>query len=130
MEKTALQRILAVEDEQDIAHILDLSLRQVGKFDVQLYSNGQDAIAHADQFQPQLLLLDFMLPGMDGLTLMGELRAVAGLEDVPVIFLTAKSQPSEVESYLAAGAVAVINKPFDPMHLPDQIRETWNNLPA
>lgn len=127
---TALQRILAVEDEQDIAHILDLSLRQVGKFDVQLYSNGQDAIAHAGQFQPQLLLLDFMLPGMDGLTLMGELRAVAGLEDVPVIFLTAKSQPSEVESYLAAGAVAVINKPFDPMQLPDQIRETWNNLPG
>lgn len=130
MSKASLQRILAVEDEHDIARILDLSLRQIGKFDVQLHGDGQDAITHAGKFQPQLLLLDFMLPGMDGLTLMGELHAVTGLEEVPVIFLTAKSQPDEVKSYLAAGAVAVINKPFDPMQLPEQIREIWNRLPA
>lgn len=123
-----LNRILAVEDEEDIIRILELSLRQVGKFDTEICRNGSEALEVAAQFKPDLMLLDFMMPGMDGLTLMGELRKLPQVAEVPVIFLTAKSQPAEVEEYLNAGAVAVINKPFNPMELPAEIRKIWNEL--
>lgn len=125
----ALYRILAVEDEEDIVRILELSLGQIGKFDVTVCRSGQEALSAVPTFRPELLLLDFMMPGMDGLTLMGELRKLPETRDVPVIFLTAKSQPYEVEEYLEAGAVAVINKPFDPMNLSAEIRSVWERLP-
>lgn len=125
----ALDRILAVEDEEDIVRILELSLGQIGKFDVTVCRSGQEALSVAPAFRPELLLLDFMMPGMDGLTLMRELRKLPETRDVPVIFLTAKSQPYEVEEYLEAGAVAVINKPFDPMSLSEEIRSVWERLP-
>lgn len=124
----ALERILAVEDEEDIVRILELSLKQIGKFDVTVCRSGQEALKAAPAFRPELLLLDFMMPGMDGLTLMRELRKLPETSDVPVIFLTAKSQPYEVEEYLEAGAVAVINKPFDPMSLSAEIRSVWERL--
>ncbi|MDX1442764.1 MAG: response regulator [Gammaproteobacteria bacterium] len=125
-----LQRILAVEDEEDIARILELSLGQIGKLDVTLCRNGPDALAVAEEARPQLLLLDFMMPGMDGLTLMRELRKLPSTAETPVIFLTAKSQPNEVQEYLDAGAAAVIQKPFDPMGLADEIRSIWQELQA
>lgn len=126
--ETELQRILAVEDEEDISRILELSLRQLGRFDVKLCSNGHDALAAVDAFAPQLLLLDFMMPGMDGLTLMRELRQRPITADTPVVFLTAKSQPNEIQAYLDAGAASVIQKPFNPMSLADDIRAIWNSL--
>ena len=125
---TELHRILAVEDEGDIARILDLSLRQLGKFEVKLCSNGHEALDVAETFAPQLLLLDFMMPAMDGLTLMRELRKLPTTAETPVIFLTAKSQPYEIQGYLDAGAVSVIQKPFNPMSLADDIRAVWNQL--
>lgn len=125
----ALNRILAVEDEEDIVRILELSLGQIGKFDVTVCRSGQEALGAAPAIRPELLLLDFMMPGMDGLTLMSELRKLPETSEVPVIFLTAKSQPYEVEEYLEAGAVAVINKPFDPMKLSAEIRSVWERLP-
>lgn len=126
--REVLERILAVEDEEDISRILELSLRQIGKYDVKLCRNGQDALRAIEAFTPQLLLLDFMMPGMDGLTLMRELRKLPVTAETPVIFLTAKSQPYEIQEYLEAGAVAVIQKPFDPMKLSDEIRAIWDGL--
>jgi len=80
-------------------------------------------------FRPQLILLDVMMPGMDGPSTLREIRQNPDFATTPAIFMTAKVQPEEVKSYLALGAVSVIPKPFDPMVLSDRIREIWSALP-
>lgn len=79
---------------------------------------------------PDLILLDVMMPGMDGPTTLAALRREPTLVDVPVVFITAKVQSSEVEFYTSLGALGVISKPFDPMALADQVRAIWQGRPA
>lgn len=117
-----LQRILLIDDEEDIRTIAELSLTAVGGWEVSQASNGQEGIARALADRPDLILLDVMMPGMDGPAVFDQIRKIEALGDVPVIFMTAKAQKREVESYKALGAVGVIVKPFDPMTLPDSIR--------
>jgi CheY-like chemotaxis protein len=73
-------------------------------------------------------MLDMMMPGMNGLEVLARIRSDDALQGVPVVFMTAKAQAHEVEQYKAAGAQATILKPFDPISLPDQIRDIWNGL--
>jgi CheY-like chemotaxis protein len=119
------RRILYVEDEPDIRTIAEIALEVVGGFIVTSFANGQDAVAGAARVRPDLLLLDVMMPGMDGLSTLRALRQVPETADTPVIFMTAKVQAAEINSYLAAGALDVIAKPFDPMALPGVIRSMW-----
>lgn len=121
----ALNRILYVEDEPDIQAVARLALEAVGGFTVEVCSSGEEALGKAQQFAPDLILLDVMMPGMDGPTTMQALRKLPALETTPVVFMTAKVQPQEVAQYKDLGAIDVVAKPFDPMTLADSIRAIW-----
>ena len=120
-----LTRILYVEDEPDIRQVAQIALENIGGFTLHVCSSGQQAIKDAPDFKPELLLLDVMMPGMDGVTTLQELRKLPGLERTPAMFMTAKVQPQEVEQLLREGAIDVIPKPFDPMTLSENLRSLW-----
>ena len=122
-----LQRILYVEDEADIRTVARLALEAVGGFTVELAASGDEALLRAKEFRPDLLLLDVMMPGMDGQATLGALRALPETAAVPAIFMTARAQPAEVAALKAQGALGVITKPFDPMRLADQVRHLWES---
>ena len=128
MSNQEMQRILYVEDEPDIQAVAKLALEQVGRFTLEVCSSGQEALDKAEKFSPQLMLLDVMMPEMDGPTTLKKLREIAGLEDVPAIFMTARVQPRELQEYMDMGAADVIAKPFDPMTLSNQIRAIWKRV--
>ena len=121
-----LQRILYVEDEPDIQAVAKLALEMIGGYQVMICSGGQEALDKAGAFAPDLILLDVMMPGMDGPGTLQKLRANPATAAIPVIFLTAKVQSSEVAQYQALGALNVIAKPFDPMTLAEQVAACWN----
>ncbi len=118
-------KLLYVEDEADIREIAEFALEDEG-FDIVFCASGEEALEKAVDFQPEVILLDVMMPGMDGPTTLKNLRTIPGLEKTPVIFLTAKVQPNEIQNFIALGAIDVIPKPFDPMTLADKIHETLN----
>jgi CheY-like chemotaxis protein len=120
-----LTRILYVEDEPDIQLVARLALETLGGFTVEVCSSGNEAIARAPVFQPQFILLDVMMPGMDGPETLKMLRGLPQTASTPVAFMTAKVQPSEVAQYKALGAVEVIPKPFDPMTLASRVEDIW-----
>lgn len=125
MEIPPLHRILLVEDDPDIQVIARLSLESVGGFAVKLCSSGREALQTAPTFSPDLILLDVMMPDMDGLTTLQSLRQIPTLATTPVIILSARVQTHEVVHYRELGAVEVVAKPFDPMQLPTTIRQIW-----
>ncbi len=118
-------RVMYVEDEEDIRAIARISLETVGGFSVVLCESGSAAIERAPKFRPDIIIIDMMMPGMDGIETMQALKKLPQLDDIPMVFMTAKIQRSEVEYYLAAGASAVVPKPFDPLKLPDRILAIW-----
>lgn len=120
-----LQRVMYVEDEPDIQAVARLALELVGGFTVKVCSSGEEALREAEAFAPEIILLDVMMPGMDGPTTLQALRALPALATVPVAFMTAKVQPAEVAQYKTLGARDVIPKPFDPMTLASQVRAIW-----
>ncbi|WP_088329592.1 response regulator [Lacimicrobium sp. SS2-24] len=120
-----LQRIMCVEDDEDIRQVIEISLQHIGQFDVLLCESGNKALQKVDEYQPDLILLDVMMPGMDGPSTLEAIRSKPHNQGIPVIFMTAKVQPSEIEHYLSLGALDVIAKPFDPMTLPQQIETIW-----
>ena len=122
---TTLQRILCIEDEPDIQAVAKLALEMVGGFTVKMCSSGEEAVREAAAFVPDMILLDVMMPGMDGPTTLQKLRQLPSLADIPVAFMTAKVQATEVAHYKSLGALDVIPKPFDPMGLADQVRSIW-----
>lgn len=121
-----LQRILYVEDEAALRGVGQLTLEAVGKFKVEACSSGAEAVAKGPAFKPDLILLDVMMPGMDGPATLAALRKLPELAAIPVVFLTAKVQPDEVAAFKSLGAAAVLAKPFDPMKLPSILRNVWS----
>ena len=120
-----LNRILYVEDEPDIRFVAQMALQAVGGFTVIACACGQDALNAAPDARADLLLLDVMMPGMDGPSTLKALRESPATANTPVIFMTAKVQVAEVAMYKALGALEVIPKPFDPMELAAQIQKIW-----
>lgn len=110
--------------------VASLALTRIGKFTVELCDNGATAVALAKRFQPDLIMLDVMMPGMDGPATLRALQADPETAAIPVIFLTAKAQPRDVEIFRALGVVDVIAKPFEPMRLSSEISALWNRLHA
>src|SRR5699024_6945226 len=125
MNHQALSRILYVEDDDDIREIATISLQMLGNFNVLACATGAQAIASAVEFAPQLLLLDVLMPNLDGPATLQQLRKLAPLAHTPVVFMTAKVQAHEVTSYKALGALDIIAKPFDAIQLPQHIQAIW-----
>ena len=125
-----LKRILYVEDDEDIRTVTAMALEAVGGFTVIACSSGNEALAAAPDANADLILLDVMMPGMDGLATLSALRGLSQTAATPVIFMTAKVQASEIQHYMDLGATAVIAKPFDPMTLSAQIGEIWRKVAA
>ena len=121
----ALKKILYVEDEPDIAYIARLALETIGGFEVLVCDAGSKAIVEAPVYLPDLIMLDVMMPEMDGPATLKELRKNAILAQTPVIFMTAKVQPAEIATYKELGAIDVIPKPFDPMTLAEKVKGIW-----
>ena len=120
-----LKQILYVEDDQDIQRLVQLSLESLCGYKLTVCSSGQEALELADSIQPQLVLLDVMMPGMDGVTLFKELREKPAYQNLPFVFITAKVQKHEVEEYRKLGAAGVIVKPFSPDELANLVGEFW-----
>ena len=120
-----LQKILLVEDDPDIRTIAEMSLQAVGGFTVRACASGEEALAAVEAFAPDLVVLDVMMPGMDGPSVLAELKRRPPTAGVPVVFLTAKAQQDEIDRLKTLGARDVIAKPFDPMKLADQVRAIW-----
>ncbi len=124
-----LKRILYVEDDPDIQAIALMVLETIHGFEVKACCSGHEALEKAVAFQPDLILLDVMMPGMDGPETLQHLREFPELATTPVVFMTAKVQPQEVQGYIRLGALGVIAKPFDPMTLTQQLKTIWQNRP-
>jgi two-component system, OmpR family, response regulator len=121
------RKVLIVDDDAHIREIAQMSLED--DFEVMLASSGHEALAVAAGEKPDFILLDRMMPGMDGITTLSRLRQDPELAAIPVIFLTAKVQKHELDSYAQYKVAGVIAKPFDPMTLPAEILEILNAGP-
>jgi len=124
----SLIRILHVDDEPDIREVVDISLALNPEFELQACASGEEAITAAAEWSPILILLDVMMPGMDGPTTLAHLRNNPKTSDIPVLFMTARAQTCELEHFCSLGAQGVISKPFDPMTLAGVVRDHLQTL--
>jgi len=115
-------KVLLIDDEADIRKVGRLSLEMVGKFEVTTAASAAEGIQVAMTDRPDVILMDMMMPGMDGLAALTELRRSPDLAQIPVLFMTAKAQRSDIARYVALGAAGVVPKPFNPMTLPAEVR--------
>ena len=123
-----LTRVLCVEDDDDIRRILRLSLEKIGRMTVELVADPTQAMESMLASQPQLVMLDWMMPGIDGPALLRKMRENPATSGIPVVFVTAKASQRELAELRALGAAGAISKPFAPKDLPDQLRAIWNAL--
>lgn len=123
-------KILYVEDEPDIRNIAKIAMESLGGFTICECESGLKALESVSDFKPDLIILDVMMPGMNGVETLHRLRNMPIAKDIPALFMTAKVQSSEITDYLDAGALDVIAKPFNPMELPAQIETAWSNYCA
>ncbi|MBT0669349.1 response regulator [Novosphingobium profundi] len=121
-----LERVLYVEDDPVIYPLAIMAIEDFGAGVVEHCASGAQAIEKAPDFAPEILLLDVMMPGMDGIETLARLRQIESLAHVPAVFMTAKAQTLEPQVLRAAGAAAVIAKPFDPLTLWDHLNAIWN----
>jgi CheY-like chemotaxis protein len=115
-------RVLIIDDEEDIRRIARLSLTKVGKMEVTEASSGADGVRKAAEAPPDAILLDVMMPGLDGPSTLSALRARPETAGIPVVFLTAKALSSDLERLKGLGVAGVLTKPFDPMTLAASLR--------
>jgi len=123
-----LKTILHVEDEPDIQEVARMALEAFGGFTVETCSTGEEALEKGPGFNPDLILMDVMMPGMDGPSTLLAMRKTPELKDTPIIFMTAKVMEAELQRFRELGAADVIPKPFDPVTLADQVREIWERV--
>ncbi len=116
-------KVLIIDDEDDIREVAALSLESIAGWDVVMASSGAQGLARAIEHQPDAILLDVMMPGMDGPSTFRELRANPATAKIPVLLLTAKVQSSDQRRFADLGVEAVLFKPFDPLTLSDQIAD-------
>lgn len=124
----ALTKIMLVEDDPDIQLITRLSLEVGGSYEVRVCASGAEAVATAGDYAPDLILLDMMMPGMDGLATMEALRGQPATAATPVVFVTANTQEQTRQEMVRRGALGVIVKPVEPQALVEQIRALWQRF--
>ena len=124
-----LNRVCYVEDDEDIQRIVRMSLERVGKMTVEVVGDPTLAIEAMTAFRPDLVMLDWMMPKMDGPALFRQMKLRPETRSLPVVFITAKASQHDLDELLALGAVGAISKPFSPKDLPNQLRAIWAKLP-
>jgi two-component system, OmpR family, response regulator len=124
-----LNRICYVEDDEDIQRIVRLSLERVGKMTVAVVSDPTQAIATIAEFRPDLVMLDWMMPVLDGPALFRQMKLRPDTSALPVVFITAKASQRDLDELKTLGAAGTISKPFSPKDLPEQLRAIWASLP-
>jgi CheY-like chemotaxis protein len=129
MPQRPLERICYVEDDEHAQLIVRVCLEKLGKMIVEVVSDPNRAIEAISRFKPDLVMLDWMMPGMDGPALFRQMKQQPGLAALPIVFITAKVMPKELDELIALGAAATITKPFSAKDLPDQLRAIWSKLP-
>jgi two-component system, OmpR family, response regulator len=127
--RTELKTILYVDDEPDIREVVQMSLQLIGGVTIHTCESAEAALEKLPKLRPDLVLLDVMMPRMDGPTMLMRMHADPAFAHVPVIFMTAKALPQEIARFREMGAVAVIPKPFDPIQLGSQVVAIWEGLP-
>jgi len=123
-------KILCIDDDPDIRTIAVMALGLDAAMTIRAAASGAEAVAllRSDAWRPDGILLDVMMPGMDGPATLAAIRALGGYADVSVIFMTARARQSDLDGYTALGANGVIVKPFDPMHLAEDVRSLIDGL--
>jgi len=121
-------RVLYVEDEPDIRAVAKIALETVGGLKLKICASGQEALDTASAFAPDIILLDVMMPGLDGPSTLVALRGLPETKETAIVFMTAKVQAQDIVRYKEMGAVDVISKPFDPMTLAAKVRNIWAAL--
>ena len=129
MPERPLQRICYVEDDEDIQRIVRMSLERIGKMTVEVVGDPTKAIDAMKVFKPDLVMLDWMMPAIDGPTLFRQMKARPETSSLPVVFITAKAAQRDLDELTSLGAAGTISKPFSPKDLPDQLRAIWSKLP-
>ena len=129
MPERPLNRICYVEDDEDIQRIVRVSLERVGKMTVEIVGDPTKAIEAMTAFRPDLVMLDWMMPAIDGPTLFRQMKLRPETSALPVVFITAKAAQRDLDELLKMGAAGTISKPFSPKDLPDQLRAIWAKLP-
>ena len=115
------KKILLIDDDDDIREATQLCLEIVGDWEIVTASSGKDGLIQAIAQQPSLILLDVMMPVMDGLETLNRLKTNSKTQNIPVIFLTAKAQPAEQRQLTQLDILEVVTKPYDPFELSDRI---------
>jgi CheY-like chemotaxis protein len=127
--KHILKSVLYVEDDLHVRTTAKLVLEVIGKLEVCDCSSGREALLLARDFKPDLILMDVMMPGLDGVATLLELRRLPHLASTPVVFITALTAAADIERYNEVGAIGVIPKPLVPLRLADQLTALWERRP-
>lgn len=127
MGKKILKKIFFVEDNKDIQNIVKISLQDIGGFELKICTSGKEALDEAKKFNPDLFLFDVILPDISGPSILKELRKIHRFENTPAIFITAKYVGHELVLYRKLNVMGIIRKPFDPITLPDLIKNIYEN---
>lgn len=123
-----LKKIMYVEDDPDLRKIVTVSLEARGGFTVRVCDSGEQALEQVGEFQPDLIIMDVMMEDMNGPETLGELRKRPGTAAIPVLFMTSRVLPRDVENYKKIGAAGLIRKPFHPLTLADRVKELWGQI--
>ena len=122
----SLRRILLADDEPDVLEISRIALETVGGFEVEACDSGGELLLRLPEFEPDMVIIDFLMPDMAGLEVLQGVRRVSGFETTPVVFLTGVIRGHDLETLRKSGATDVILKPFDPMALADRVNGIWD----
>jgi len=125
-----LKKILYAEDEPDVQTIVQMVIEAMSDYEIKISNNGKLLLDCVEDYNPDLILLDVMMPEMDGPTTYENLQLNEKTKKIPVIFMTAKAQVHEVQLFKESGVIGVITKPFDPVTLCSELQKIWNNKVA
>ena len=123
-----LKKILYAEDEPDVQTVVEAVIQAMSDYQIKICGNGRKLLDCIDEYQPDLVLLDVMMPEMDGPTTLKFLQADEKTKDIPVVFMTAKAQIHEIKTFQEASIAGIITKPFDPMTLCSEIQGIWEKV--